>query len=257
KCTNSRQRRAKRQRRREETKAVEAAQPVISLLDDVTNAINRMEKERKLKEGVPDDCENATMLSFTDTIGNDRDMESVTVKEEIPPPHQADSSLRDSPQGVSESADVASATNSALKKSSTKSGTAVTKKSMSSHCHQQITSASLQSTAVTVTSPPRFVAEAACDKTFFVGTPKRISKQRNLEIRCVSGAGKDIVKGCNQEPAVFGADFSKSDAIKKQLLKAKTGDVSLLFPKLLNLNDLEHGENMLFFCEFSLRTYLC
>lgn len=53
--------------------------PTVSLLDDVTNEINRFERQRKIS-GLRRDDRNADIMSFADFIGKDRDMETISIK---------------------------------------------------------------------------------------------------------------------------------------------------------------------------------
>lgn len=82
----SRQRRAKRQKRREEasssiqtipTQRTVESIPMTSLLDDVTNEINRLERDREVASKL---ARNEINILLSNTTGKDHDLDSVSTK---------------------------------------------------------------------------------------------------------------------------------------------------------------------------------
>ncbi|CAG9538435.1 unnamed protein product [Cercopithifilaria johnstoni] len=198
KCMESRQRRAKRQKRREE--AIDSMQtvpmqytiestPRTSLLDDVTNEINRLERDREVANKLIRDEKNTLFSSVT---GKNHDLDSV--------------SARGCFLYISKKISL-----------------------QSCHFHQMLRnihfyspSANINVQSITLfLNVPSSTITAACNKMLHVESLKRVSEQGNVQLaHDGEDAGRNSVESSDRLND-FGEDFSKSDAIKMQLLSAR------------------------------------
>ncbi|VDK74727.1 unnamed protein product [Litomosoides sigmodontis] len=215
KCMESRQRRAKRQKRREEvtgsihtipTQRTVESFPMTSLLDDVTNEINRLERDREVASKLAREEIN-TLLS--DTIGKDHDLDSISTKEDISP-----SLLLSVPP---------SKDTSCSEISTVKENHADPPSSLDVSKHSPSVNTNVQSTALFLNAPSTTITET-CSKTFHLEPFKRVSEQGSVELAYSDeNAGGNNSRGTDK-PSDFEEDFSKSDAIKIQLLNARSED---------------------------------
>uniref|UniRef100_A0A1I7VES4 Rho-GAP domain-containing protein n=1 Tax=Loa loa TaxID=7209 RepID=A0A1I7VES4_LOALO len=214
KCMESRQRRAKRQKRRKEpngsiqtipVQCTIESTPMNSLLDDVTNEINRLERDREVAQKLSKDDRNT--LLFLDTTGN-----SIFTKEDIPPPplppvlpSTNNSSLAAVPSVVRESCAELSSSSDIPKHS-------FYSPSINTNIHS----------ATLLLNSPSSTVTATRNNTLHMEPLKRISKQRYIgSVHGGEDAGRNSVEDSDR-PNGSREDFSKSDAIKMQLLSARS-----------------------------------
>uniref|UniRef100_A0A1I8EKR8 Rho-GAP domain-containing protein n=1 Tax=Wuchereria bancrofti TaxID=6293 RepID=A0A1I8EKR8_WUCBA len=218
KCMESRQRRAKRQKRREVSDSVQTisvqctaeSTPMTSLLDDVTNEINRLERDRKVANKLLRD-EGNSLLSL-DTMGEGRDLDSISTKEDIPPPSLPSVSSPTNNSSVS-------AISSVVRENrARRSSPDFSKHSL----YSPPVNTSVQSATLFINSSSTITP--AFNKTLHVEPLKHISNQRNVDsVHGGEDARGNSIEG-NNRPNDFEEDFSKSDAIKMQLLNARSED---------------------------------
>ncbi|KAL3985372.1 RhoGAP domain family protein [Acanthocheilonema viteae] len=220
KCIESRQRRAKRQKRREEAigstqtipmQCTVESTPITSLLDDVTNEINRLERDREVASKLIKDERNTL---FSDTNEKDHDLDSVSIKEDISPSPLPSVSP---PKNTS----FISAIPSAIRESRTELSSSLDVPTHS--LYSSSVNTNVESTTLFLNAPSSTIT-ATCKKTLHVEPLKRVSEQRNFEL---THSGEDAAGNSaegNNRRNDFGEDFSKSDAIKTQLLNARSED---------------------------------
>uniref|UniRef100_A0A8R1TXP3 Rho-GAP domain-containing protein n=1 Tax=Onchocerca volvulus TaxID=6282 RepID=A0A8R1TXP3_ONCVO len=223
KCAESRQRRAKRQKRQGANDSIQTismqctveSTPLTSLLDDVTNEINRLERYREFGSKLFRNGKNAFL--FSNTTEKDHDLDSDSTKEDIPP-----SSLPSVPPPTDSS--FLSRVPSIIKENHTElsSSPNIPKYSLYSPSRN----ANVQSTIVNSSSS---AVITACNKTLCVESQKHASEQRVDSGHGSGNAGGNSIEN-NVRPDDFGEDFSKSDAIKIQLLNARNEDDILAGP---------------------------
>ncbi|VDO29616.1 unnamed protein product [Onchocerca flexuosa] len=223
KCAESRQRRAKRQKRQEANGSIQTismqctveSTPLTSLLDDVTNEINRLERDREFVSKLFRNGKNTFL--FSNTTEKDHDLDSDSTKEDIPP-----SSLPSVPPPTDSSS--LCRVPSVIKENHTElsSSPNIPKHSL----YSSSSNTNIQSTIVNSSSS---AVITACNKTFWLESQKHSSEQRVDSIHGSGSAGGNS-EGNNVRPDDFGEDFSKSDAIKIQLLSARNEDDILAGP---------------------------
>ncbi|KAK6108126.1 RhoGAP domain family protein [Brugia pahangi] len=224
KCMESRQRRAKRQKRREVNDSVQTisvqctaeSTPITSLLDDVTNEINRLERDRKIANKLLRDEGNPVL--FLDTMGEGRDLDSISTKEDIPPPSLS------SVSSPTKNSSVSAVSSVVRDNRARQSSPDFSKHSLySPPVNTSVQSATLFINSSSTTTP-------AYNKTLHVEPLKHISNQRSVDSAHGGEDARENSIDGNSRPSDFEEDFSKSDAIKMQLLNARSEDDILAGP---------------------------
>ncbi|VDN05909.1 unnamed protein product [Thelazia callipaeda] len=204
------------QKRRKEASASREAQntpqemPMLSLLDDVTNEINRLEKNCEvacelLRDG------RSSRLSFSDIIGKNHDLKGVS-SEDVPPTPPAVSPPKN--ENSSQTA-LLFASKRISNEFSSPDAVDISKPVM----YLPLMDAGGQSTTVFVKSPQPTLTTEICDKKLHSATCKPAVKHGITDLTYCSKS-----KGPENRFVNCGEDFSNSNAIKMQLLNARSED---------------------------------
>ncbi|KAM3717259.1 Rho GTPase-activating protein 11A [Dirofilaria immitis] len=212
KHVESRQRRVKRQKRREEVSgSVQAisvqstteSTPITSHLNDVSNEINHLEKDRKVVSKLLKNEKNVFL--FSDITKKDHDLDLESTKASLPsfPPPTDNSSLSVVPFKIKEN------------RTELSSSPDIPKYSLYSLANTNV--------QLPVFNAPSSAVKAVFNKTLRVKSEKHVSKQNVNSVHGSKNAGENIIEDSDRLDD-FREDFSKSDAIKIQLLNAKNED---------------------------------